>query len=92
VAHLARRRLAAKSLCARKIPRGSGLLPLPTCLMISWPSSVYAFLQAVVAAGTSCMTTDASGQQSDTLPNSQTDKHRDRQIDRQTQTDDSNGS
>lgn len=74
VAHLARRTLAANSLCAQKTPRGSGLLPLPACLMISRPSSVYAFLQAVVAAGSFCKTTDASGQQKDELPNSQTDK------------------
>jgi len=68
VAHLARRTLAANSLCAQ------GLLPLPACLMISRPSSVYAFSQAVVAAGSFCMATDASGQQNDELPNSQTDK------------------
>jgi len=74
VAHLARRTLAANSLCAQKTPRGSGLLPLPACLMISRPSSVYAFSQAVVAAGSFCMATDASGQQNDELPNSQTDK------------------
>ena len=72
MAHLARRTLAAKSLCARKTPRDSGLLPQPACLMTSRPSSVYAFSQAVVAAGSFCKITDASGQQNDELPNSQT--------------------
>ena len=78
VAHLARRTFAANSLCAQKTPRVSGLLPLPACLMMSRPSSAYAFLQAVVAAGSFCKITDASGQQNDELPISQTGTQRDR--------------